>query len=192
MIKTMDDIFTNERTCYHFSTKAVGDKLLREMYDLMKLGPTSANSCPLRILFVRSAKEKAKLVSCVMPGNVEKVIAAPVTAIFSYDMKFYDNLPHLFPHMPSMKDYFSGSDVVATHTATLNSALQAAYFMMIARSRGLAITPMSGFDMDAVDKNFLVGTYHKSSFLCCLGYRSEDEIHPRAPRLSFEEACKVI
>jgi 3-hydroxypropanoate dehydrogenase len=191
MTRTVDEVF-NDRTCYHFADKAIDEQLLREIYDVMKLGPTSANSSPLRIIFVGSAKEKDRLASCVMQGNVSKVKAAPITALFAYDTKFYDKIPYLFPHMPSMREYFSGSETTATFTANLNSALQAAYFMVVARAKGLACTPMSGFDMNAVNTTFLSDTNYKISFICCLGYRNADEEHPRSPRLSFEEACSII
>ncbi|MES2214793.1 MAG: malonic semialdehyde reductase [Pseudomonadota bacterium] len=191
MKRTIDEIF-NDRTCYHFTDQPIEHNLLTEMYDLMKLGPTSANSCPLRIVFVETSEAKERLSTCVMPGNADKIKMAPVTALFAYDMKFYDKIPYLFPHMPAMKDYFSGSAEVTMHTATLNSALQAAYFMMIARGRGLGCTPMSGFNMEAVNKEFLSETDYKISLICSLGYRSTKEDHPRMPRLSFEEVCTII
>lgn len=191
-LKSIEEIFLNDRTCYHFSDKAVSKNLLHEIYDLMKMGPTSANSSPLRIIFVESHSEKAKLESCVMAGNIDKIKTAPVTALFAYDMKFYDKLIKLFPHNPGMKDYFSSSEEVILDTATRNSTLQAAYFMMIARSKGLACTPMSGFDSAKLNDSFFAGTDFKINFICSLGYRASDETNPRLPRLDFDEVCRIV
>ena len=188
----MNEIFLNERTCYHYAEKGVERELLREIYDLMKMGPTSANCSPLRIVFVESSAEKAKLVDCVMEGNKDKVKAAPMTALFAYDMKFYNNVPKLFAHNPGMKDYFSSSEAVTLDSAMRNSSLQAAYFMMIARAKGLALGPMSGFNSDAINSAFFADTDYRVNFICNLGYRSSDETNPRSPRLRFDEVCKVV
>lgn len=190
--KSIDEIFLNERTCYHYSNQAIDHKLLHEIYDLMKMGPTSANCSPLRIVFVESVHEKEKLVGCVMEGNVPHVKAAPVTALFAYDMKFYDKLTKLFAHNPGMKDYFSSSNEVTLGTAMRNSTLQAAYFMMIARSKGLACGPMSGFDPAKINDTFFAGTDYKINFICNLGYRSSEETNPRLPRLDFDEVCTIV
>lgn len=191
-LKTIDEIFLNERTCYHYAERIVARELLQEIYDLMKMGSTSANCSPLRIVFVESPIEKAKLVNCVMEGNKAHINAAPVTALFAYDIKFYNNLPKLFAHNPGMKDYFSSSESVILDTATRNSTLQAAYFMIIARAKGLALGPMSGFDPEKINTTFFAGTDYKINFICNLGYREVEETNPRLPRLAFDEACKVV
>ncbi len=190
--KTIDEIFLNERTCYHYAERAVDIELLHEIYDLMKMGSTSANCSPLRIVFVESSAEKAKLLDCAMEGNKAHIKEAPITALFAYDMKFYDNVPKLFAHNPGMKDYFSSSESVTLDTATRNSTLQAAYFMMIARAKGLACGPMSGFNPDAINNSFFAGTNYRVNFICNLGYRSSDETNPRLPRLKFDEVCKIV
>mgnify|MGYP003407826074 FL=1 len=190
--KSIDEIFLNERTCYHYLNKPIDHKLLHEIYDLMKMGPTSANCSPLRIVFVESKTEKEKLAGCVMEGNLPQIKASPVTALFAYDLKFYDNIPKLFAHNPGMKAYFSSSDVVTLDSATRNSTLQAAYFMMIARAKGLVCGPMSGFAPEKINNTFFAGTDYKINFICNLGYREAEETNPRLPRLDFDEVCKVV
>lgn len=189
--KTIEEIFA-ERTCGHFAPKAIPAPLLQEMYDLMKLGPTSANCCPLRIVFVQSQDEKAKLQACAMQGNVQRIGDAPVTAIFAYDTKFYEKMDVLFAHNPGMGKMLEDNQAMASEYMMRNSTLQAAYFMIIARAKGLGCGPMSGFDGEAVNKTFFAGTDHKVNFICTLGYRSQDEEHPRLPRLDFSEACKIV
>jgi 3-hydroxypropanoate dehydrogenase len=191
MMRKIDAIF-QDRTCYKFLDKKVDKSLLKEIYDLMKLGPTSANICPLRIKFVISTAEKEKLYKCVAPTNVEKIKSAPVTAIFAYDMKFYDLVPKLFPINPSFKDYFSSSESIAFDNAFRNSTLQAAYFMMIARGMGLDCGPMSGFDADSVNSAFFSNTNYKVNFICNLGYKDGQNPYPRLPRLEFDECCQIV
>lgn len=189
--KSIEEIFLTERTCYNFSDEQVPLSLLHEIYDIMKMGSTSANSSPLRIVFVKTPEAKGKLLSCVMEGNVSNVKAAPVTAIFAYDVKFYDKLPQLFPHNPGIKDYFSSSESLVIENALRNSSLQAAYFMMIARAKGLACSPMSGFDASKLNQAFFPDGSCKANFICNFGYRSKEETNPRLPRLSFEDCCSV-
>jgi 3-hydroxypropanoate dehydrogenase len=186
------NVFEVERTCYHFSDKPVDLNLIRAMYDLMKMGPTSANCCPLRIVFVTSDEQKELLAHCVMPGNIKNVKAAPITALFAYDMKFYEKMTKLYAHNPAMKEMFENNSSMCLDTATRNSTLQAAYFMILLRSHGLAITPMSGFAPDSINETFFAGTDHKVNFVCSIGYRAEEETNPRLPRLDFDEVCRII
>ena len=190
-MRTVKDVFA-DRTCSKYTDKSVSVDLLKEIYDIMKLGSTSANSCPLRIIFIQSKGQKEKLLKCMMEGNVEKTRSAPVVAIFAYDTKFYTKMDKTYPVSPAMKDYFASSEVLALDTANRNSTLQAAYFMIIARSLGLDCGPMSGFDAEAIEKEFLSGTGFKVNFVCNLGYRDGDNPFPRLPRLDFAEACKVV
>jgi 3-hydroxypropanoate dehydrogenase len=187
----IDKIF-NERTCYYFSSKDVEDALLREIYDVMKLGATSANSCPLRILFIKGMEAKEKLLKCVMEGNIDKIKSAPVTAIFAYDIKFYEKMDKLFPHAPFMKDIFASSSAAALDSAVRNSTLQAAYFMMIAKGKGLDYGPMSGFDTTALNDAFFANSDYRVNFICNFGYRAEQNPHPRLYRMDFEEVCKIL
>ena len=190
-MRTVEEVF-NDRTCYKFSNKEVSAQLLQKIYDTMKLGPTSANCCPLRILFVTSSQEREKLAACAMDANAERIKACPVIAIFAYDMKFYELLPKLFPHNIGMKDYFSSDPEIIASNAMRNSTLQAAYFIMIARSHGLDCGPMSGFNAEAVKENYYDGKYYKVKILCNIGYREGANEYPRSPRLEFAEACKII
>jgi 3-hydroxypropanoate dehydrogenase len=184
-------IFRNARTHSAWLDKAVDDDLLRHVYDLAKMGPTSANMCPMRIVFVKSKEAKEKLKPCLDAGNVDKTMKAPVTAIIGMDVRFYEQLPKLFPHVDA-KAWFKDlpADVLES-IALRNSSLQGAYFMVAARSLGLDCGPMSGFDNAKVDAAFFAGTTVKSNFLCNLGYGDASKLHPRSPRLTFDEACQV-
>lgn len=190
-MRTIEEIF-HDRTCYKFQDKPIDVSLLREIYDLMKLGPTSSNSCPLRILFVQSMEEKEKLYQCLAPANVEKTRSAPVSAIFAYDLRFYEKMDRLFAHNIKMKEIFASSEAAALDTATRNSTLQAAYFMMIARSKGLDCGGMSGFNPEAVNKTFFADTGYRANFICNLGHKDGEASYPKLPRLDFEEVCKII
>lgn len=187
----LDTLFRNARTHNGWLDKPVTDTQLQEIYDLMKWGPTSANCSPARIVFVKSEAEKEKLSPCMAPGNVEKTKAAPVTAIIGMDMAFYDKLPQLFPHADA-KSWFVGNQPLIDATAFRNSSLQGAYFMMAARAAGLDCGPMSGFDADKVNAAFFAGTSIKVNFICNLGYGDTTKLFGRSPRLSFDEACKVV
>ncbi len=189
---SMREIFERGRTCSEFLSKEVPDNLLREIYDLAKLGPTSANCCPLRISFVKTTENKEKLLKCLMEGNVAKTKSAPVVALFAYDLKFYEKLPQLFPHNPNFGKMYENNQAAALDTANRNSTLQAAYFIMIARSLGLDCGPMSGFDTEKLNSEFFSGTSHKVNFICNLGYKKLDNPFPRLPRLDFNEVCKII
>jgi len=189
-MRTIEDIF-HDRTCSKFLDKPVDKELLRKIYDLMKLGPTSANSCPLRIVFVQTPEAKEKLLKCVMEGNVEKTQSAPVTALFAYDYNFYEQMDKINPVAPQLKEYFASSKDLALDTAYRNSTLQAAYFMMAARGEGLDCGPMSGFDVEAIEKEFFAGNGYKINFICNLGYKDGENPHSRLPRLDFAECCQL-
>lgn len=189
-MRTITDIFS-DRTCYKFQDKPVEVSLLKEIYDMMKLGPTSANCCPLRIIFVSSIEGKKRLEKCLMAGNVAKTATAPVTALFAYDQKFYEQMDKTHPVSLDMKNYFASSEAIAIDTATRNSTLQAAYFMMIARGYGLDCGPMSGFNGDMIEKEFLSGTNFKINFICNLGYKDGSDPYPKLPRLDFTEVCSI-
>jgi 3-hydroxypropanoate dehydrogenase len=181
------------RTYNHWLPKPVDDALLMRAWNLARLGPSSANCQPLRVLFVRSAEARARLKACLAPGNVEKTMAAPVTALFAADMHFYDHLPRLYPHADA-RNWFAGEALksVADETAERNSTLQAAYFIIAARALGLDCGPMSGFDPTLLNQNFFPDGRYRVNFLCNLGHGDPQSLHPRAPRLEFEEACRII
>ena len=168
------------------------DEILENIYNAAKMGPTSANCSPLRIIFVKSKEAKEKLRPTLSPTNVDKTMTAPVTAIFAQDIEFYDSFAKLFPHNPDVKSWFVGSDELVKATAFRNSTLQAAYFIIAARAYGIDCGPMSGFDNAMVDEAFLKGTSYKSNFICNLGYGTTQGLHPRLPRFEFSEACKII
>ena len=191
-MRDIEEIF-NDRTCYKFLSKPVPEELLMKIYDLMKLGPASGNACPLRIVFVQSEEEKDKLAGTATANNVDKIKSAPVTALFAYDMKFYEKMDKLYPTGKSLRDFFaSANEEILEREALRNSSLQAAYFMMIARSYGLACGPMSGFNSVALNKEFFANTNYRINFICNLGYRDGENQHPRLPRLDFAEACKIL
>jgi 3-hydroxypropanoate dehydrogenase len=187
----LETLFLKARTHNGWQDKPVTDAQLQQIYDLMKWGPTSANCSPARIVFVKSAAEKDKLVACMAPGNVEKTKAAPVTAIIGMDMAFYEKLPQLFPHADA-KSWFVGNQPLIDSTAFRNSSLQGGYFILAARAAGLDCGPMSGFDADKINAAFFAGTTVKANFVCSLGYGDPAKLFGRSPRLSFDEACKVI
>jgi 3-hydroxypropanoate dehydrogenase len=190
--KAKDLIFRAARTHNAFSG-TVSDSQLRELYELMKWGPTTMNTQPMRIVFVRSKQAKEKLRPALSPGNLDKTMAAPVTAIIAYDPRFYENLPKTFPNRPDAIKGFQGDDKLAANerTAFRNGTLQGAYFIIAARALGLDCGPMSGFDNAKVDAAFFPDGRWKSNFLCNLGRGDPSKIFPRNPRLTFEEACRV-
>ena len=183
-------LFSEARTFSTWQNKEVPDAVLREVYDMMKWGPTSANSSPARIVFVKSAEEKQKLLACVSEGNVEKTRAAPVTAIIGMDMEFHEQLPQLFPHADA-RSWFAGNQAAIEATAFRNSSLQGAYLMLAARALGLDCGPMSGFDADKLNASFFGGTTFRANFICNLGYGDATGLHPRLPRLGFDQACRI-
>jgi len=189
--EALEQILTKARTHSVWLPEPVSDDLLGEIYNLMKWGPTSANSSPARIVFVKSSEAKEKLLPCMAGGNVEKTKTAPVTAIIAQDMKFYEKLPKLFPFADT-RSWFAGNKPLIESTAFRNSSLQGAYLIIAARSLGLDCGPMSGFDNGKVDAAFFQGTTWKSNFVCNLGYGDVSKLYPRAPRLDFNEACKIL
>ena len=188
----LDVIFRNARTHNVWLEKPVDDTLLQQVYDLARVGPTSANMCPLRIVFVKSTEAKQRLKPALDAGNVDKTMKAPVTAILGMDIHFYEKLPKLFPHADAKAWFKDLPESVLEYVALRNSSLQGAYFMLAARALGLDCGPMSGFDNAKVDAAFFAGTTVKSNFLCNLGYGDASKLYPRSPRLSFDEACKLI
>jgi 3-hydroxypropanoate dehydrogenase len=187
----LGQLFTEARTHHAWLGKPVSDDLLQEVYDLAKWGPTSANSLPMRILFVKSQAAKEKLFPALMGSNGDQVKAAPVTAVIAYDHKFYEYLPKLSPAFDA-KSMFVGNEALIKETELRNGSLQGAYFMLAARALGLDVGPMSGFNNAAVDQAFFQGTPWKSNFLCNVGYGDDTKLYPRGPRHSFEEACKIV
>ena len=188
--EALDILFRTARTQNKWLDKPVSPALLMAVYDLMRWGPTSANMSPARIVFVTSQAAKERLKPFLSPGNLEKTMAAPVTAIVGYDVAFAEHLPKLFPHAPDAKNWFKGP-AVETH-AFRNGTLQGAYFIIAARALGLDCGPMSGFDNAGIDKEFFPDGRIKSNFICSLGYGDPTGLFPRSPRLSFDEACKIL
>lgn len=183
-------LFTDARTHNAWQAKDVPDSLLREIVELMRWAPTSVNMSPARFVFVKSPEAKAKLKPLLMEGNVEKTMAAPVTAIIGYDLKFYEYLPKLFPAADA-KSWFVGNDEFAKVSAIRNGTLQGGYFILAARALGLDCGPMSGFDNAGVDAAFFSGTDIKSNFICNLGYGDPKGLYPRAPRFNFDEIARI-
>jgi len=186
---TTAQLFTDARTQNGYLDTPVSDGSLRQLYDLMKWGPTSANCSPARFVFVKSAEGKAKLMAAMPPPNAEKVRQAPVTAVIGMDMEFFEKLPHLFPHADA-KAWFVGNQPMIDATAFRNSSLQGGYFILAARALGLDCGPMSGFDAAKLDAAFWAGSKVKTNFVCTLGHGDVTKVFPRSPRLAFEEACR--
>lgn len=190
--QTLDLLFRHARTQNGWLARAVEDAQLLRIYELMKMGPTSANCSPVRILFLRTAEAKQRLQPTLNAGNLEKVMSAPVVAVLAYDTRFYDLLPQLFPHNAHMRAIFSANPGLAETTAFRNSSLQGAYFMIAARSLGLDCGPMSGFDPDKLNQEFFPDGRMKVNFLCNLGYGDVNKLFPRSPRLTFDQACQLL
>ncbi|HUA79476.1 MAG TPA: malonic semialdehyde reductase [Dyella sp.] len=187
----LDQLFRTARTYNAFLPKEVSNEQLHALYELAKFGPTSANSSPMRLVFVKSAAAKEKLKPFLSEGNRAKTMAAPVTAIVANDHAFFEHLPKLFPHADA-RSWFAGNQALADTTAFRNATLQGAYVIMAARSLGLDCGPMSGFDNAGVDEAFFAGTTIKSNFLINIGYGDASrDLFPRSPRLSFDEAVRV-
>jgi 3-hydroxypropanoate dehydrogenase len=187
----LDQIFRQGRTYSAWLPKRVPVEMLREAYELARMGPTSANSNPARFVFLESEAAKARLLPALAPLNVEKTKAAPVTVIVAWDTAFYEKLPQLFPHA-DMRSHFVGKQAVIDETAFRNGSLQGAYFILAARALGLDCGPMSGFDAAKVNAEFFPDGKWKANFLCNLGYGDKNKLYPRNPRLEFEEACRVL
>jgi 3-hydroxypropanoate dehydrogenase len=204
--EALDLLFRRARTHSAWLDQPVTDDTLREVYDVMKWGPTSANSCPARFVFLRSQQAKERLRPALAPGNVEKTMTAPVTVIIAYDLKFYEKLAKLFPHSPAMRTLFADNPQLVEATAKRNSSLQGAYLIIAARALGLDCGPMSGFDnakvdeeffgagqeCDGCEQEFFPAGHVKSNFLCNLGHGDPSKLSPRSPRLEFNEACTLL
>ena len=190
--EALAQIFLEARTYNGWLDKPVTDEQLRQVYNLMKWGPTSANSSPARFVFIRSQKGKERLRPALSAGNVEKTMAAPVTVIVAYDLRFHEKLPALFPHKPAMRDLFGSNAQLGEETARRNSSLQGAYLIIAARALGLDCGPMSGFDNTKLDEEFFPGGVVKSNFLCNIGYGDPSSFSARLPRLDFDEACTIL
>jgi len=187
----LDLMFHKARTQNSWHPKKVADEVLRAVYDLMKMGPTSANCSPARFIFVTTSEGKEKLKPTLSSGNLEKTMAAPVTAIIGYDTKFYDLLPELFPHA-NAKPWFTSIPAFAEETAFRNGSLQGAYLMMAARSLGLDCGPMSGFNVYNVNQTFWPEGQVKVNFMCNIGYGDDAKVFDRSPRLAFERVCQIV
>jgi len=187
----LDQLFRDARTHNAWLDKPVPDALLRQAVELAKMGPTSANCSPLRLVFVRSPEGKARLRPALDAGNLEKTMKAPATAIIAHDLEFYELLPRLFPHEEA-RPWFAGKPAKIAETAFRNGTLQGAYLMLALRAVGLDCGPMSGFDNAKVDAEFFAGTKIRSNFLCNIGYGDASVLFPRSPRLSFEEIAQVV
>jgi 3-hydroxypropanoate dehydrogenase len=204
--ETLDQLFREARTHSGWLDKPVTDDTLRQLYDLMKWAPTSANGSPARFVFIRSQSGKQRLLPALSRGNTEKTISAPITVIVAYDLKFYEKLPRLFPQSSTMLNLFASNPQLAEITALRNSSLQGAYLILAARALGLDCGPMSGFDNAKLDEEFFGAgkksntqeqeffpdAHLKSNFLCNLGYGDPTRVLPRNPRLLFEEACSLL
>jgi 3-hydroxypropanoate dehydrogenase len=190
--EALDIIFRNARTQNKWQDKPVSNAHLMAVYDLMRWGPTAANTSPARLLFITSQAAKDRLKPLLSPGNQEKTMAAPAIAIVGMDLDFAEKLPQLFPNNPKMKDVFAGNAELIHAVAFRNSSLQGGYFIVAARALGLDCGPMSGFDNAGVDKEFFAGTNIKSNFICAIGYGDPAGVFPRNPRLAFDEACKFL
>ena len=189
---TLALLLTEARTHYGWRDTPVTDEQLQDLYDIARMGPTSMNQQPMRLLFVRSAEAKEKLAPALNEPNVPKMMGAPVTAIVAYDAAFYENLPTTFPLNPNAREIFSENSVAAAANAFRNGTLQGAYLMFAARAIGLDVGGMSGFNNALVDELFLVNTSWKSNFLCNMGYAEESKIFRRLPRLPFDQVAKII
>jgi 3-hydroxypropanoate dehydrogenase len=188
---TTEQLFDNARTHNAFKPEPIPETTLRQLYDLLKWGPTSANCSPARFIFVTSPEGKEKLLAGMSPGNQDKTRSAPVSVVIGMDMAFFEKLPQLFPHADA-KSWFVGNQPMIDATAFRNSSLQGGYFILAARSLGLDCGPMSGFDAAKVDAAFWAGTSVKTNFICNLGHGDASKLFSRSPRLGFEEACSIV
>jgi 3-hydroxypropanoate dehydrogenase len=187
----LDTLFRTARTHTRWLPGEVSDDLLHKVHELAKFGPTSANCCPLRIVYIKSQAAKARLKPLLDAGNVDKTMAAPVTALFAYDLEFYEKLSKLFPHTDA-RSWFVGRDAAIRETAVRNGTLQAAYYMLAARALGLDCGPMSGFNREKATAEFFAGTKIEANFLCNIGHGDAAALHPRSPRLDFDEMSEIL
>lgn len=188
----LDLLFTEARSHNDFEPLAVSDADFAALYDVMKMGPTSANCCPARLVFVRSDAAKARLIPLAMEANQQKIQNASACVIIANDSRFYDRIPELFPHDPGARNWFTGSAEFAAQTAMRNGSLQAAYFMLAARALGLDVGPISGFDAAGVDREFFPDGRFQSNMLCNIGRGKVSALFDRSPRLDFDDACQIL
>lgn len=189
--KALAQLFLDARSHNAWLDKDVPESVLKHLVDVMKMGPTSANCSPARLVFVKSPEAKERLKPMLSEGNVEKTMTAPVCVIIGHDLQFYDHLPRLFPHADA-RSWFAGQEQKIRDTAFRNGTLQGAYLMLAARALGLDCGPMSGFDNEAVDAAFFAGTTTKSNFLCNLGYGDPKGLFARSPRFEFEDMARIV
>lgn len=190
--KARDLLFLKARTNNGWLDQPLSDDILKELYELLRWGPTAQNCCPARFVFVTSKEAKEKLRPALSEGNVDKTMAAPATAIVAYDLRFFEKMTKLVPHNPKAGERFEGKPEAAAAQAAMNGTLQGGYFILAARSVGLDCGPMAGFSKQKVDDAFFPEGRWKSNFLCNLGYGDPEKVRPRAPRLDFDEACAIL
>ncbi|MDH5359586.1 MAG: malonic semialdehyde reductase [Gammaproteobacteria bacterium] len=190
--KSLKTLFTEARSFSYWQQQPVSDELLKQMYDLMKMGPTAVNSCPARIVFIKTDDAKKRLKPCLAEGNIDKCMSAPVVAIIAWDSEFYTKLDRLFPHAVDARSWYEGKPDKIQGVGTMNSTLQTAYLIMAARSLGLDCGPMTGFDSSVLDAEFFADGIYRSSILVALGYGVREKLYPRGARLGFDEVCSII
>lgn len=189
--RALDILFREARTYNSWQDKPVGEAELRALYELLKYGPTEANSCPARFVFILNDEAKQRLKPLMSPGNVDKTMSAPVTVLIALDLDFYEQMPKLFPHADA-KSWYAGKPDVIREVAMRNAVLQGAYLMMAARAVGLDCGPMIGFDKAGVKDAFFAGKNWEAGFMCNLGYGTGDKLFPRLPRFDFDEVCEIL
>lgn len=190
--EALQQLFLDARSFSYWQERPVSDEQLQQLYNLMRMGPTAANSCPARLVFVKSSEAKERLKPCLDEGNVRKSMSAPVVAIVGIDLEFYEKLPRLFPHSPEARSWYAGKPEKILNVATMNGSLEGGYMILAARSLGLDCGPMSGFSKEKLDREFFPDGKVKSLFICALGYGDRSKLHPRGPRLEFDEACTIV
>jgi len=190
--QALNQLFRNARTYSAWKPEPASPELLRQVYELARMGPTSANTCPARFVFITTPEAKARLLPAMAPGNVEKTRTAPVTVIVAWDTQFYDHLPKLAPHAPDMRGRFANNPALAQESGFRNGSLQGAYFILAARAMGLDCGPMSGFDAAKVNAEFFPDGKWKANLILNLGYGDPASLFPRNPRLEFDEACQIF
>jgi len=188
---SIERLFTKARSQNGWLKKDITDEQIQQLYDLLKFGPTSTNCCPARFTFIRTKQAKERLKPYLDSGNINKSMSAPTVAIISYDIEFYQKLPFLSPHNNAIS-WYEGNEQKINFTAELNATLQGAYFIIAARSIGLDCGPMIGFNKEKLDQEFFPNEKVKSIFICGIGYGDDTMVHPRSPRLDFEEACEIL
>ena len=188
----LEVLFLNARSQNGWIERAVDDNCLRAAYDVAKFGPTSMNTQPIRLLFLRSGEAKERLRPALSPGNVEKALTAPVIAVIAFDENFHETLHRTFPHKPNARLVFAGNTELIESTAFRNGTLQAAYLIIAIRAMGLDVAPMSGLDLLAVNEEFFSGSSYKVNFICGIGYGDAAKVFDRLPRLTFDDVAQLL